>query len=579
MLAVLPLVMGATAAVSVGSSPPASTLSDLQIGNVVASVQNNQHFIYDNSGVFVEAITGDALPVNAGGFFDVSSNALYMTTGDFGAGQWSIIVRDAVHPHALLQTIDTDVHGGQTSESIVFDAAGNFYVGHADGDQDIKKFNAAGVFQQSFDVATDVRGSDWIDLADDQMTMYYTGEGDLIKRYDVLNDVQLPDFANLGNGSQAYAFRLLPPFDGTGGLIVADTFDIRRLDGAGATIQVYDAAGEDGWFAMNLDPNGSSFWAGSFGTDNFYRFNIATGAVEIGPINAGPGFTLFGLFVVGEITGGQAPPVFDPPSPCGQTLGAKAGVQMTFTVQASATNMQMNPTVSLDVTGAPAGGVFNPPLPAGPGQPVSSVFTWTPTCADVGMHNLLFTATDQLGQTATCDVTLDVSLSPPENICFGDNAAACPCGNVGAAGNGCGNSAFPGGSNLSAVGDACVNADTIVFMASDVRPSTLVLLFQGNVETAPNPISDGAICVGGTVRRLWLWKNQFSSTMSGPGNNTTIPDTTGQTVSGRSAQVGDPLTNGATRIYQAWYRDPPDFGCAFPATSNYTNAVRILWSM
>ncbi|MDX1670055.1 MAG: hypothetical protein R3194_11600, partial [Limnobacter sp.] len=36
-----------------------------------------------------------------------------------------------------------------------------------------------------FDVATDDRGSDWIDLAADQCTMYYTSEGTLVKRFDV----------------------------------------------------------------------------------------------------------------------------------------------------------------------------------------------------------------------------------------------------------------------------------------------------------------------------------------------------------------------------------------------------------
>ena len=107
-------------------------------------------------------------------------------------------------------------------------------------------------------------------------------------------------------GGQAFALRLLPPGDGSGGLIVADRTNIKRLDGAGAVVQIYDAAGENNWFAMNLDPNGTSFWAADFGTSNFYRFNIVTGAIEVGPINTGTGSnTVFGLAVKGEPTAAQ----------------------------------------------------------------------------------------------------------------------------------------------------------------------------------------------------------------------------------------------------------------------------------
>jgi hypothetical protein len=84
---------------------------------------------------------------------------------------------------------------------------------------------------------------------------------------------------------------------------VASTASIKRVDGAGNVIQSYDAPGEDDWFALSLDPNGTSFWSGSFDTGNFYRFNIASGAVEIGPLATGSS-ALFGLCVKGEITGG-----------------------------------------------------------------------------------------------------------------------------------------------------------------------------------------------------------------------------------------------------------------------------------
>ena len=144
------------------------------------------------------------------------------------------------------------------------------------------------------------KGTDWLDLASDQKTMFYTSEGGRIMRLDVSGTgTQLGDFADIGGTS--FALRLLPPGDGSGGLLVANSSDIKRLDGAGNIVQTYDAPGEDSWFALNLDPNGKSFWAGDFSTGDFFRFNIATGAIEVGPINTGTGSgTLFGLCVKGE---------------------------------------------------------------------------------------------------------------------------------------------------------------------------------------------------------------------------------------------------------------------------------------
>jgi len=141
-----------------------------------------------------------------------------------------------------------------------------------------------------------------MDLAADQKTMFYTSEGGRILRYDVSGSgTQLPDFANIGGTS--YALRLLAPGDGSGGLLVANTSNIKRLNAAGAVIQTYDAGGENNWFSLNLDPNGTSFWAGNSSTANFYRFNIGTGAVEVGPINTGTGASfLFGICVLGEVT-------------------------------------------------------------------------------------------------------------------------------------------------------------------------------------------------------------------------------------------------------------------------------------
>lgn len=267
--------------------------ADWNEGDVFAGVGAGNYDVYDNNGIYKETINVGSSGFTTGCAFNLDQSSLYTT--DFSAG--FVVQFDTLHPHTILDNINTTANGGGSPESIVFDGAGNFYVGHAGANFDIQKFDSANAYVQSYDVAVGPRGSDWIDLAGDQQTMYYTSEGTTIRTYDVVGDAQGADFSNVLGGA-AYALRILPD----GGVLVADSADIKRLDAAGAVAQTYDAGGENSWFALNLDPNGTSFWSGDFGTGNFYRFNIDTGVVEVGPINAAGSGLLFGLCVKGEPT-------------------------------------------------------------------------------------------------------------------------------------------------------------------------------------------------------------------------------------------------------------------------------------
>lgn len=87
-------------------------------------------------------------------------------------------------------------------ELIVFDSAGDAYIGQADCSGDVLKFNAAGGLRDTYDVPIDDRGSDWIDLAADQCTLRYTSEGSRLLQYDVCTHQPLPDLATLGRGQR-----------------------------------------------------------------------------------------------------------------------------------------------------------------------------------------------------------------------------------------------------------------------------------------------------------------------------------------------------------------------------------------
>jgi hypothetical protein len=113
-----------------------------------------------------------------------------------------------------------------------------------------------------------------------------------------------------------------------------------------------------------------------------------------------------------------SPPRFDqPPTPtCGSTITGSVGTTMTFTVQAS--DPDTGDVVTLNVVGLPPGATMTPPLPT-MGNPVSSVFNWTP--AAPGTFVVTFTATDQTLQQAICPLTLVIETRPQPPVCPPDD--------------------------------------------------------------------------------------------------------------------------------------------------------------
>ncbi len=273
--------------VSVAAS---TTFSD---GDVLVSVSNGQVQWRHADGTLNKTLSTGTGGYTTGMAFDAGGN-LYVTnfssnsvskfdnsgnlTGNFGSGY------------------------NAAPESIVFDKDGNAYVGHADGARAIRKYDSSGNFKAAYQAQTDDRGTDWVDLADDQCTMYYTSEGPNVKRYNVCTNTQLSNFntAPLPD-STAYALRILS----TGGVMVADTSVIARLDTQGKLIQTYSVPGHNCWFALNLDPDAKSFWSADYCTSDVYKFDLATGNVlETFNTNTPP-YTVFGLTVKGEITAAQ----------------------------------------------------------------------------------------------------------------------------------------------------------------------------------------------------------------------------------------------------------------------------------
>ena len=173
----------------------------------------------------------------------------------------------------------------ESPSSMTFDAAGNLYVGQADGTGDILKFDPAGNLMASFNVLTVNRGTDHIDLGLDGCTMFYTSRSKDVLRFNVCTGTQLPNFNTQPlPGEAAYHIRVLPD----GGVLVADSNVIVRLDGSGNQIQTYFAPGEPNyWGGVDHIGNGT-FWASNAQNGNIYKFDLASGAILAG-FNTGTG--------------------------------------------------------------------------------------------------------------------------------------------------------------------------------------------------------------------------------------------------------------------------------------------------
>jgi DNA-binding beta-propeller fold protein YncE len=260
------------------------------IGQVFASVGLDQVKVFTPDGALVQTLNTLEGVVDAAGF---TTGSTFDAAGNFYVTNFS---SNTVSKFDIVGTL-LGQFGGPYSlspESIVFDNAGNAYVGHADGDMDIRKFSAAGLPLFQYDVVVENRGSGWIDLAADQRTIFYTSEGRLVKRFDVLLNTQLADFTTLPGEGTAFDLRLLPD----GGLLVVDTVNIKRLNSSGVVVQTYDVPGEDEFLPMDLDPDQITFWSGGRSSGEIYRFNIATGAL-VKSFNAQPPILLAGLSIFG----------------------------------------------------------------------------------------------------------------------------------------------------------------------------------------------------------------------------------------------------------------------------------------
>jgi len=259
-------------AVSLGSEPASASGVPYSVGDVFAAVGAGKIKHFSSTGVLLDTLdttTGSA--ESTGMAFDLAGN-LYGTQFEAGVVSKFDNAGNLLNP-AWVGGLDSN-----HPESIVRDFAGNFYVGQPDGTHQVLKFSASGGAPiATFSPATESRGTDWVDLAADQCTLFYTSEGTHIKQFNVCTNTQLADFNAVPlAGTTAYAHRIRPNQE----VLVADTSAVYRLNSSGAVIQTYTFAGTSLLFALNLDNDLTSFWTGDFNSGQVFKVDIDTGAVK-----------------------------------------------------------------------------------------------------------------------------------------------------------------------------------------------------------------------------------------------------------------------------------------------------------
>ena len=202
--------------------------------------------------------------------------------------------------------------GLQNPLSLVFDNQGNLYVGQQTTPY-IAEFSPSGQRMPDIGpVQTELYGDDWIDLASDECTFYYTTEGTDILRYNKCTNTQESNFNQVPfNGPAAFEVRILQ----NGEALVADSTAVLLLDQNGNVVQTYSCSSLPGCqgqlFAVAVDPSGTSFWTADSYSGDIWQVNMSGAVMQTIDTNAG---FLYGLSVDDEQMAATTAPVSTTPT-------------------------------------------------------------------------------------------------------------------------------------------------------------------------------------------------------------------------------------------------------------------------
>lgn len=262
------------------------------VGDVFVAVGKGTYLVYRFNGT--KYVLVQTILVTGFGSSDQTSGCAFDSQLNFYATDTTSGLTAELNSisQSVVQTLST----GAGTTSVMFDASGNLYVGlgsvkHVPPAFGMLKFVPTlppntGTGTITYPAAPTSTfnanlNSDWIDLANDQKTLYLTNETASVDSEDLSAAAPAPSlFTTPSAGQTGYAVRVLSPFDGSGGFLVADSNNVVKLDSTGTIPTFYVFGNSKNLRALTLDPNGTSAWVADFKSGNVYRFNIQTGAIE-----------------------------------------------------------------------------------------------------------------------------------------------------------------------------------------------------------------------------------------------------------------------------------------------------------
>ena len=234
-------------------------------------------------------------PYTAGSAFDANGN-LYVaddTQGD-------------ISEYSPTGTLDGVFASGLSNPlSLVFDNSGNIYVGQQTRPTSPSSTRPGRRLPDIGPLETELNGDDWIDLASDECTFYYTTEGTTSRLQQVRQ--QRPGRPGPIFNADTAPGRPTPSscrILANGDVLVADSTEdvllgLRAATSSDLPVLVAARLCRRQLFAISVDPSGTSFWTGDADSGDICQVNIATGAV-MQTIYTGSRH-LYGLSVDGQL--------------------------------------------------------------------------------------------------------------------------------------------------------------------------------------------------------------------------------------------------------------------------------------
>lgn len=232
------------------------------------------------------------------------------------------------------------------------------------------------------------------------------------------NNYRLETIVNIGSNNSPPVTSLPPIIALQSGQSPA-TFQFFASDINGDDLQYRLATPSESGGLRNIQPTGLSIDANtgeiSWNTSGLTIGNLYTVAVVVEDLDAAGNVKSktpvdFLIKIVDMVN----PPNFIAPTPAdGTTFDVGVGGTVAFNVAAEDIDGANNTggLVTLNAVGQPAGAVFAPAIPTVPGgNPISTMFSWTPTLANVGIVQVLFVATDDLGAQTFSRVNIRVGV-------------------------------------------------------------------------------------------------------------------------------------------------------------------------